>query len=208
MSTIHEYRQTIDRKLDYLEMEAQALEDDLHHTREQVFQKYEGLKTALRDALVNVKQKVKNYHELTDTKRRELIAKIDEIQVGLAQGRADSEQKIKEQTHHILSCLKSLEKDLDACLKHKSSEFTEHMLKASDKLEAEFAALEVYFSLQCHKAKENFQKNKEKLMEQLHKFNSKFAEIQHFNAEKSAKFEKEFSKGLKTIKNSFLHLMD
>ena len=49
MATIHEFRQQIDHKLDYLEMEATALEEDLNHTHEQIIQKYESLKTSFRN---------------------------------------------------------------------------------------------------------------------------------------------------------------
>lgn len=40
MATIHEYRQQIDRKLDYLEMEANALEADLSQTDHNIDDSY------------------------------------------------------------------------------------------------------------------------------------------------------------------------
>ena len=117
MATIHEYRDQIDRKLDFIEMEATALEEDLHHTHEQVIQKYEGLKTILGNALVNVRQKLKNYKELTEEQRQQILAKIDELQINLALGKADTEQKINEQKQKIMANFKALEKEIDQCLK-------------------------------------------------------------------------------------------
>jgi len=207
MTTIREYRKQIDRKLDFLEMEATALEEDLLYTHEQVIQKYEGLKLSLQNSLATVKQKIKNCKSITDKQRQQVISKIDQVQINLALGKADTEQKIKEQTQKIMTNFKTLEQELDQCLKQKSTEMTEHMLQASDRLEAEFAALEVFFSMQHQKAKESFHNNKEKLIHQLREFNHKLAEINHSNAQKTLQFEKECSNGLKTIKNAFLHLM-
>lgn len=207
MATIHEYRQNLDRKLDLLEMEATALEEDLTHTHEQVIRKYDGLKLALRDSLTTVKQKINAYKSISDEQRKQLIAKIDQVQINLALGKADTEQKIKEQTKKIMTNFKSLEKEIDQCLKQKSTEFTEQMLKASDKLEAEFGALEVFFTLQSQKAKESYQNNKDKLIHQLHEFNHKFARQSHSAQQKTLQFQQEFTQGLDTIKKAFLHLV-
>jgi hypothetical protein len=208
MATIHDYRQRVDRKLDFLEMEAAALEDDLHQTHEQVMLKYEGLKISMREALTTVKQKVKNYKSISDKQRKELIAKIDEVQINLAQGKIDSEKKIKEQTKILMANFKALDKELDQCLKEKSTEFTAHMLKASDRLQAEFAAMEIFFSVHQKKAKEIYHTNKEQLIHKLHEFNHKLGAINHSNIQKSLKFEKEFTKGLHSIKSAFLHLFE
>ena len=206
MSTIHEYRECINHRLDCLEMEAIALEEDLHHTHDQIMQKYEGLKFNLRNALITVKQKLSHYKELTEKQRMDLIAQIDELQVQLALGKADTEQKFEDQRHKIMSRVQKFEKELDKCLKQKSTELTGNMLLARDKLDAEFAALEIYFCMQSQKTMEKLHINKEKLLHQLHEFNLKLAKECHSTSKKSIQFEKELIKGLKTIKNAFLHL--
>lgn len=206
MATIREYRENIDRKLDLLEMEAIALEEDLHHTQEQVIRKYDGLKISLQDTLATLKQKVEKFQSLTEAQRKQLISKIKEVQNHLALGKADTELKIKDQTQKILTQFKMLEQEIDQCLKQKSSEFSEQMLKASDKLTAEFAALEVFFSVQQQKASASFQSNKEKIVHQLQDFNRKLMQNKHSKSQKTAQFEKEFSQGLHKIKNAFLHL--
>lgn len=208
MATIHEYREQINHKLDLLELEATALEEDLHHTHEQVIQKYEGLKANLRDALVNVKQKLKDYKELTEEQRKQILSKIDELQINLALGRADTEQKINEQKQKIMTHVKEFEKVVDHCLKEKSTELTQHMLQASYKLDAEFAAMETFFNVQGQKTKDSFLKNKEQLIHKLHEFNNKLAEKSESGRRKSLQFEKEITQGLKLIKEAFLQLKD
>lgn len=208
MTTIHEYREQINHKLDFLEMEATALEDDLHHTQEQVIQKYEGLKTTLRNELVNVKQKLKDYKELTEEQRKKILSKIDELQINLALGRADTEQKINEQKQKIMTHVKAFEKVIDQYLKEKSTELTQHMLQACYKLDAEFAAMEIFFSVQSKKAKENFQNKRVELVSQLHDFKDKLSEKRDVGMKKSLQFEKELTDGLKMIKSAFLRLKD
>lgn len=208
MATIHDYRQRAEYKLDCLEMEAAALEDDLTHTHEQVIKKYESLKMSLRDALITVKHKLKDFKQLTSDQRQRLITKIDELQINLALGRADTERKLLDQKQKIMNRLKALEKEIDLCLKHQSTELTEHMLHASDRLNAEFAALEIFFCTQSERARTNFSNNRNKLLSQLHEFNQKLEEKCQAGAQKSQQFEKELALGLKTIKNAFLHLKD
>ncbi|CDZ76048.1 hypothetical protein BN59_00312 [Legionella massiliensis] len=208
MATIHEYRQRIDHRLSYLEMEATALEDDLTHTHEQVLQKYETLIMSLRNSLVTVKRKFKEYKQLSTQQRNLLLDKIDRIQVHLTHAQAETEQGIRDKRQQIMTELRELEQHIDSCFKQKSTELTETMLQAIDKLNAEFAALEIFFSLQSKRAMESFLNNREKLVNQLHEFNHNLLEKYNSGARKSLQIERELSKGLNTIKSAFLHLKD
>lgn len=209
MATIHEYRQQIDHRLSYLEMEATALEDDLTHTHEQVLQKYETLIMSLRNCLVTVKRKFKEYKQLTAQQRNLLLDKIDRIQVLLSHAKAVTEQGIRDKRQQIMTEIRELEQHIDNCCKQKSTELTETMLQAIDKLNAEFAALEIFFCLYSKQAKDNFLSNKTKLVNQLHEFNHKLTEKYNSGSQKSLKIvERELSKGLKSIKSAFLHLKD
>lgn len=208
MATIHEYRQQIDHKLDYLEMEATALENDLNQTHEQILQKQEALKKAFQHSLVTVKQKLQDYKQLTEEQRKKLIAKIDEVQINLAIGRADTEQKIREQKLKLMTSLKALETKIDEFLAEKSTELTRQMLQASDRLNAEFAALEVFLKVRSQEAKENLQSKKEKLIDQIHNFKHDLAKKRESTEQKSLQFEQEFTKGLKIIKSAFVHLKE
>ena len=157
---------------------------------------------------MTVKQKLKEYKQLTEEQRKQIMTKIDELQINLSLGKADTEQKIIEQKQKIMSHVKALEQIIDQYLQQKSAELTGHMVHASDKLNAEFAALEIFFSIQGKKAKENFSSNKEKLINQLHQFKHQLTDKSNEGARKSLQFEQELVKGLKTIKNAFIHLKD
>lgn len=208
MATIHEYRQKIDHKLDRLELEATALEEELNQTREQAIQKHERLKKSLQAALVKVQEKLKSYKNLTEDQVRQLKTKFEELQVDLALGKADTVQKIKEEKQKTMTHLNELEHKIDQFLKEKSTELTEQMLQASDKLDADFIAMEVSFNMQSQKAKENLRNKKEELLKQIRVFKRKLVEIRESDIQKSSQFDQEFTQGLKAIKNAFIHLME
>lgn len=208
MSTIHELREKIDYKLDLLKLETAAIEDELNTTHEQAIQKYEALKKSFRETLVTVKQKLKDFKELSDDQRKILAARIDEVQINLAQSKADTEQRIWEQRQKLVSSVKELEKSLDQYLKEKSSELTRQMLLASDRLNAEFVALEVFFALQNKAAKERFQNKKGEFVNKLHDLKVKLASKREVDIKKSTQLQKELTEGLRMIKSAFQHLKD
>src|SRR5574341_1752096 len=117
MSRIKELRASLDKKLDSMEHPALALAAQLTQTKEQTLHRLEQRKQQLRDVLKQVQAEVQKSKEIAEQVKTEVQAKLEQLQVQLALGKADARETFEEQRTKILKALNDFESIADQKLK-------------------------------------------------------------------------------------------
>src|SRR5574341_2502519 len=144
MSRIKELRASLDKKLDSMEHPALALAAQLTQTKEQTLHRLEQRKQQLRDVLTQVQAEVQKSKEIAEQAKGEVRAKLEQLQVQLALGKADARDTFEEQRTKILKALSEFEAVADQKLKgaaFESGRIWEDLVGRASTLEAELEAL-------------------------------------------------------------------
>jgi len=167
MSRIKELRSSIEKKLDFLEHQALALEAQLTQTREQALERLEQRKHLMREVLQRVQADVQKAKGVATQAKSEVQVKLEQLQVQLALGKADARDKFEEQRTKTLKILNEFESIADQKLKgvaFESGKLWEDLVGRASALEAEFEALKGRFESEKTKQKAMLESKKEELV--------------------------------------------
>jgi DNA repair exonuclease SbcCD ATPase subunit len=211
MSRIKELRASLDKKLDSLEHQALALEAQLTQTKEQALQRLEQRKQHLKDVLKQVQAEVQKSKEIAEQAKTEVQAKLEQLQVQLALGKADARDTFEEQRTKILKALSEFESVADLKLKavgFESGKVWEDLVGGASTLEAEFEALKGRFESEKAKQQVALESNKQELLAKLQAYKSQLNEKRRMIQTKADTFEADLRKGLDQIKSGFKRLFE
>jgi DNA repair exonuclease SbcCD ATPase subunit len=211
MSRIKELRASLDKKLDALEHQALALEAQLTQTKEQALQRLEQRKQQLRDVLKQVQAEVQKSKEIAEQAKTEVQAKLEQLQVQLALGKADARDTLEEQRAKILKALGEFEAIADQKLKvaaFESGKLWEDFVGRASTLEAEFEALKGRFESGKAKQEAALESKKQELLAKLHAYKNQLNEKRRVVQAKADTFETDLRQGLDQIKAGFKKLFD
>ena len=170
MSRIKEFRGSLDKKLDALEHQALALEAQLTQTKDQAMQRLEQRKQQLRDLLKQVQADVQKSKEMAEQAKIEVQAKLEQLQVQLALGKADARDTFEEQRTRILNALNEFESVAEQKLKgaaFESGKVWEDFVDRTSTLEAEYEVLKDRFESEKAKQQVRLESKKEELLAKL-----------------------------------------
>jgi hypothetical protein len=210
MSKIHEIRETINSKLDGLEKRASALEAQLNRSKDNAVEELEDRKRKLGDVLNTFKTKIDGTKEVADEKKTEIQSRVEQLQVQLALGKAETRDALEEQKNKISDAVKTLENNIDEGLEYTATGFEtlkQDLVKLSDSLYAEMESLDAKFEMEKAAKKAEFGEQKKKLAAKIEAFRNNLSVKRGIAEEKAATIESQFIKGFDQIKNSFKDLI-
>lgn len=211
MSRIKELRASLDKKLDSLEHQALALEAQLTQTKEQTLHRLEQRKQQLRDVLKQVQAEVQKSKEIAEQVKTEVQAKLEQLQVQLALGKADARETFEEQRTKILKALNDFESIADQKLKavgFESGKVWEDLVGRASSLEAEFEALKGRFESEKAKQQVALESKKQELLAKLEAYKNQLKEKRRAMQAKADTFEVDLREGLEQIKAGFKKLFE
>jgi DNA repair exonuclease SbcCD ATPase subunit len=211
MSRIKELRASLDKKLDSLEHQALALEAQLTQTKEQALQRLEQRKQQLKDVLKQVQAEVQKSKEIAEQAKTEVQAKLEQLQVQLALGKADARDNFEEQRTKILKALSEFESIVDQKLNavgFESGKVWEDLVGRASTLEAEFEALKGRFESEKAKQQVALESKKQELLAKLQAYKNQLNEKRRKMQTKADTFEADLRKGLDQIKSGFKRLFE
>jgi DNA repair exonuclease SbcCD ATPase subunit len=211
MSRIKELRASLDKKLDSLEHQALAFEAQLTHTKEQALQRLEQRKQHLKDVLQQVQAELQKSKEIAEQVKTEVQAKLEQLQVQLALGKADARDTFEEQRTKILKALNDFEAIADQKLKavgFESGKVWEDLVGRASSLEAEFEALKGRFESEKAKQQVALESKKQELLAKLQAYKNQLKEKRRAMQAKADTFEVDLREGLEQIKAGFKKLFE
>jgi hypothetical protein len=211
MSRIKELRSSIEKKLDFLEDQALALEAQLTQTKEQALQRLEQRKQLLREVLKQVQADVQKSKEVAAQAKTEVQAKLEQLQVQLALGKADARDKFEEQRTKTLKVLNEFESVADQKLKgavFESAKVWEDLVGRASALEAEFEALKGRFEIEKAKQQVMLESKKQELLDKLQTYKDQIKAKRLVVQAKADTLESELREGLNYIKAGFKKLFE
>ena len=211
MSRIKEFRASLDKKLDALEHQAQALEAHLTQTKDQAMERLEQRKQQLRDLLNQVQTDVQKSKEMAAQAKTEVQAKLEHLQVQLALGKADARDTFEEQRAKILKALSEFESVAEQKLKgatFESGKVWEDLVGRTSKLEAEFEALKDRFETEKTKQQVTLEWKKEELLAKLVLFKDQLNAKRVVVQAKADVLESDLREGLGHIKARFRKMFE
>lgn len=143
MSGIETVRASVEKKLEALEHQAEALEAQLTQTREQVVDRLEEGKRQLRDLVGSVRQELSDSPAVVDRVKAELQTALDHLEVQLALGKAEARDALDAQREKIAQALRRFESSADRTLTDAaftSGRLWDDLVERASRLEAEFDA--------------------------------------------------------------------
>jgi exonuclease V gamma subunit len=203
MSRIKEFRASLDKKLDALEHQAQALEAHLTQTKDHAMQRLEQRKQQLRDLLKQVQADVQTSKEMAAQAKTEVQATLEHLQVQLALGKADARDTFEEQRANILKALNEFESVAEQKLKgaaFESGKVWEDLVGQTSRLEAEYEALKDRFESEKAKQQVTLEWKKEELLAKLVLFKDQLNAKRMAVQAKADVIETDLHQGLDQIK--------
>ena len=210
MPKIHEIRETIDRKLDGLEKRASALEAQLNRNKDNAVEALEARKRQLGDVLTTFKTKIDESKEVADEKKTEIQSRVEQLQVQLALGKAETRDALEEQKKKISDAVRTLESNIDEGIDATAAGFEtlkQDLVELSDALDAEMESLHVQFEMEKATKKAEFEDQKKKLAAKIEAFRNDLSVKRGIAEEKAGTFESQFVKGFDQIKHAFKDLI-
>jgi DNA repair exonuclease SbcCD ATPase subunit len=211
MSRIKELRASLDKKLDSLEHQALAFEAQLTQTKEQALQRLEQRKQHLKDVLQQVQAELQKSKEIAEQVKAEVQAKLEQLQVQLALGKADARETFEEQRTKILNALNDFEAIADQKLKavgFGSGKVWEDLVGRVSSLEAEFEALKGRFESEKAKQQVALESKKQELLAKLQAYKNQLKEKRRVVQAKADTLEVDLREGLDQIKAGFKKLFE
>ena len=211
MSRIKELRASLDKKLDALEHQALALEAQLSQTKDQALQRLEERKQQLRDVLKQVQAEALKSKDMAAQAKTEVQAKLEQLQVQLALGKADARYTFEEQRTKILKALGEFESIADQKLQgaaFESGRVWEDLVGRASGLEAELEALKSRFESEKAKQQDTLEAKKQELLTKLQVFKARLKEKRQVVQAKADTFEQDLHEGLDQIKTAFRRLFE
>ena len=210
MSKIHEIRETMDGKLNGLAKRASALEAQLSRSKDNAVEELENRKKQLDDVLKTFKTKIGESKEVAAEKKAEIQSSVEQLQLQLALGKAETRDTLEVQKKKISDTVKTLENNIDKGIDSAAVGFEalkQDLVELSDSLNAEMESLDAQFDIEKAAKKSEFDENKKKLAAKIERFRNGLYERKGIVEEKADVFESQFVKGFNDIKHAFKDLI-
>ncbi|MBI3512445.1 MAG: hypothetical protein HY064_17430 [Bacteroidetes bacterium] len=161
--------------------------------------KYEEVKKKFNSFLHNAKAKIG-----TQSRRaaNDLRAEVDELQVQLSLGKADSRDKFEEQKKKISKSMDKLERKIKSA--EKASGFEEELLHEIETMRIKLEVIRIHYALGQMEALEEFENKKHDLSEMLAKTKAKVAVKKEEFAKKRQRRYAEIRESYKHLKKAFV----
>lgn len=210
MSRIRDVRNSIDKKLDAWERQAQALEAQLTVTRDKALDRLEEHKRQFRDVLSRIDAEVEKSKALADQARTEVRARIEQLRAQLALGKAEVREALEDQRRKILDAVAAFENTADEKLTSTgfdAGRLWEDLVGKASAVEAELEALRLRFELETARQQARLEEKKQELQGKLAAFRDELNTRKQAAQGKAEAIERELAAGLEGIKAAFRHLM-
>ncbi len=210
MSRIGDVRSSIDQKLNAWEKQAEALEAQLTLTKDKALDRLEERKRQFRDVLARVDAEIGKSKAVADQARSEVRARIEQVHMQLALGKAEAREALEEQRRKILDAVAAFEKTADEKLTSAAfdaARLWEDLVGKASAVEAELEALRIRFELEAAKQQTRLDEKKQELQSKLATFRSDLKTKRQAARDKAGAFERELAAGVEGIKAAFRHLI-
>ncbi|MCB0843969.1 MAG: hypothetical protein KDE26_12005 [Bacteroidetes bacterium] len=189
--------------------------DDLHVDfsidQEEVVEKFEKHKSSMREYLVDLANKIDEKAKGLDVKDKadNVKAKIEELQVQLALGKAESQDAYEEQKKNLDKKLHEAQKEYEK-LKSEGDEKLHHLASdfhsQAEKFKTKMDVFRLHFALGTADAKDELAEKKEELKEKLAEMKKKVEENKEKAEEKWDEFSEELSESYNHFKGAIKNL--
>jgi len=203
MGKIQEVRESIDNKLDKLEIKASAIESQLHETMELTMPRIESLKQSYMEMLTQVKEKIEKSQQIAADKKQELCTLIEHAEVQLALGKIETRDAIQDQREKIGQAVAELEAKLDFDSEQVDDEMIAEMVAAADRLDAELETAAIRLQSEKKDIDDQLAEKKNEFKAQIEAYKKNIAEKREGAPEKLAHFEDELKSGLDKVTGAF-----
>jgi len=214
MSTINTLRESISTKLDQWQATASALEAQFDLTREKALERVEVQKQHYRDALQRFKTEIEKSTTIANDIKSKVTTQIDEMQVQLALGKADTKDAFEEQKNKIQTAIadfeKSMDQNLDAMEQKMDQAFdvvVEKTVYVANALDAELEAMQAHYEIEKAKTMDMYDTKKSEITSRISQFMGEIKDKQKLATDKASEFEKDMSAGFANIKQAFSNLI-
>ena len=214
MSTINTLRESISTKLDQWQATASALEAQFDLTREKALERVEVQKQHYRDALQRFKKEIEKSTTTANDIKAKVTTQIDEMQVQLALGKADTKDAFEEQKNKIQTAIadfeKSMDQNLDAMEQKMDQAFdvvVEKTVYVANALDAELEAMQAHYEIEKAKTMDMYDTKKSEITSRISQFMGEIKDKQRLASDKASEFEKDMSAGFANIKQAFTNLI-
>jgi len=209
MSLIREIKESLSKKLEALEHQALAFEAQVTQTKDQLVERLEQHKQQLREVLKQIQAEVQKSKEIADQAKIEVQAKLDQLQLQLALGKAEARDAVEDQRTKILRALATLESTVEKNLTRAGFEggkIWEDLVSRASALEAEYEAFKTRFELEKERRQIKLEDRTQELLDQLQAFKDDLKAKRQMTQAKYDTFETDLRKGLEQIKTAFRRL--
>jgi hypothetical protein len=207
MSTIHQKRIAIDKKLDKLEASATAFENQLHLTKDKAVERLELQKQKLNQALNRLKSKLDESKTIAEEKKLNIRNYFENLQVQLALGKADTKEAYENQKNKIKESIRNFEMKVDTELDifdKEMDETADQFIEEADYLDAELDAMYLQYQIEKAEMKADFDAKKNQAKDKILTFKAKLKEKREKKKEEAEKAFDEMNKQLSEITEPFM----
>ena len=207
MSKILEAREKIDRRLDKLQVRAEAMESQLSAARDDAVSRLEQQKQAYRGVLDRVGNEIDESKEIAAEVKQDLQAAFDHAQVQLALGKAETRDAVEEQQKKIKGAVAELEATVDRNLSELDETIVEKMIAEADRLDAEFEAMEMRLEAEKEGIELQLAEKKSAVEAKIQAFKNELTEKKETAGDKLDTFEADLKEGFNQISEGFRNLL-
>lgn len=211
MSGIETVRASVEKKLEALEHQAEALEAQLTQTREQVLERVEEGKRQLRDLVASVREELSDSPAVVDQVKRELQAALDHLEVQLALGKAEARDALDAQREKIAQALRRFEASADRTLTDaafRSGRLWDDLVERASRLEAEFDAARHGWLDERGAQRQMVEAVQQELLRRVRAYRDDLRVKRQMVRARADTFEIDLRDGLERIKTAFRRLIE
>ncbi|RMF96234.1 MAG: hypothetical protein D6727_08910 [Gammaproteobacteria bacterium] len=210
MSVLKKIREALDQRLDRWDAQLDALEAQLAESRDEALERVQAARNKLAAALRQVQEKLEDAADLTADELAELRADLEELQVQLALGKAETRDAFEAQRRRLHRALQAVEQRLELLERKAEGKLTEELedyVRLADRLRAEIDAAELQFWLFKAEQREALEKRRRELQHKLAELRATAKLQAKEAAEKVEEFEQRLATELNEFRDNFRRLI-
>ena len=198
-----DFKDTIKQKLEEWKADIESLQVTLHLGKADAGDEFEKQKTNLSKWLKDAKEKLS---DLTEEKANDLKAKMEELELQAALGKAEGEDELKKQQKNINHAIHNLKKSVKESYGKtgdKKTEFSDFVDQKLDHFHTQFDLFRLHFSLGKKDGQEIWDEKKAEIDEQLKGLNKKMDDLKDSTLDTWEDFSDNVSKAWTDFTGSF-----
>jgi len=213
MSAIKRVRESVDAKLDRLDVRADAFGAVLYRTKEQMDEPIEDGKREIHCALDKLKAELGKVKHLPAERKEKISAAMDALRLQTALGKAEASDALVAARRRVREISQNVEAEVEAGLVEVKSMPAEALdvaigvyVRAVDRLDAELEAAETRFATTTARAGTAFDTRRQEVVNALVAFKQQLAAKKDHADEKLVAFEAEVRGGFAQVRKAFKDL--